>query len=315
MWRPLMTYEIQIITASDNQHEPFLADLNQRLQWITQRGYIFSVNTSGIEESESVVVNVLLQGNNNTGVFRDEDIIYIFKHQLAEILAEHIINKWEAEFLWKEILRNCRGTSVEDRHQVFEKSSSFMRKCHDNESLNLIMNYGRKNRIAHRLFDFMRENDQIVVEGFVTFYLRDYINEIKFSVELACEELRSQREYNDFVNLLRYFVDTQTSRIKEVNLMMGDSDIFYLWDGEGSQIDEQFMNYYLDDMLMEEINLDDVLVSILITIAPQRIILHNSSTLPNSESVQMIRKVFKERIKECCGCDHCGGSGVKPVHN
>jgi len=310
-----MTCEIQIITAGDHYYEPFLSDLNHRLQWITQRGYAFSVNTSGIEDSESIVVNIALQGSSKMGIFRDEDIIYIFKHQLAEILAEHIINKWEAEFLWKEILRNCRGTSIEERQQVFEKSSSIMRKCHDNDSLNLIMNYGRKNRIAHRLFDFMRENDQIVIEGFVTFYLRDYISEMKFSVELACEEMRSQKEYNDFVNLLRYFVDTQTSRIKEVNIMLGDGGVFYLWDGEGCQIDEEFMNYYLDDMLLEEINLDDVLVSILITIAPQRIILHDSAQLLNTESVQMIRKVFKERIKECRGCERCDGSGVKPLHN
>lgn len=310
-----MTCEIQIITASDKSHEPFLADLNQRLQWITQRGYVFSIYTSGIEDSASIVVNVLLQGNNISGVFRDEDIIYIFKHQLAEILAEHIINKWEAEFLWKEIMRNCRGSSLEERQMIFEKSSSLMRKCHDNESLNLIMNYGRKNRIAHRLFDFMRDNNQIVVEGFVTFYLRDYLNEMKFSVELACEELRSQKEYNDFVNLLRYFVDTQAPRIKEVNLMLGESGIFYLWDGEGSKIDEQFMNYYLDDMLMDEINLDDVLVSILITIAPQKIILHNTANLTESEPVQMIRKVFKERIAECLSCERCNGNGVKPLHN
>lgn len=310
-----MTYEIQIITAEDNNYEPFLSDLNQRLQWITQRGYLFSVVTSGIEESRSIVVKVKLQGGNESGVFRDEDIVYIFKHQLAEILAEHIINKWEAEFLWREILRNCRGSSNEERQQVFEKSTSLMRKCHDNESLNLIMNYGRKNRIAHRLFDFMNDNHQIVVEGFVTFYLRDYINEMKFSVELACEEMKTQKEYNDFVNLLRYFVDTQISRIREVNLMPGEAGFFRLWDGEGNQIDEQFMNYYLDDMLMEEISLDDVLVSILITIAPQCIILHNSSNLPNSESVQMIRKVFQERISECMGCERCQGTGVKPLHN
>ncbi|NLW90413.1 MAG: hypothetical protein GXY34_02280 [Syntrophomonadaceae bacterium] len=310
-----MTYEIQIITASDNHYEPFLMDLNQRLQWITQRGYVFSVAANGIEDSESIMVNVKMQGKNETGVFRHEDMVYIFKHQLAEILAEHIINKWEAEFLWKEILRNCRGTTNEERQQVFEKSSSLMRKCHENDSLNLIMNYGRKNRIAHRLFDFMNDNNQIVVEGFVTFCLRDYINEMKFSVELACEEMRTQKEYNDFVNLLRYFVDTQTSRIREVNLMLGDGGNFHLWDGDGNQIDEQFMNYYLDDMLMEEISLDDVLVSILITIAPQHIILHNSSNLPNTDSVQMIRKVFKERIIECRGCERCDGTGVRPLHN
>ena len=43
---------------------------------------------------------------------------------------------------------------------------------------------------------------------------------------------------------------------------------FSTWDGSGIKIEEHYMNYYLDDMLLNEINFDDVLISILITIAP-----------------------------------------------
>ncbi|WP_054697130.1 putative sporulation protein YtxC [Syntrophomonas palmitatica] len=307
-----MDYEFKIHTIGNNKGQPLISDLEQRLQWIKQRGYEINISQFINEDQRTCIIDLRLRGNINNLVFRDEDIIYIFKHQLSESLAEHIMNNWENELLWKEIQRNCRRYSNEEKDIIFEKSVSFMSRCHDNESLNLLMNYGRKNRITRRIFDYMGENRQIVVEGFINFCLREYLNELKFSVEVACEELKNQKEYNDFINLLRYFVDSQVPRMQEVNLMIGEKGTFYLWDGEGTKIDEHFMNYYLEDMLVEEINLDDVLVSILITISPCHIILHNTMHMEPSEPVQTIRKVFKERISECCGCERCKNINVKP---
>ncbi|MBP1762261.1 MAG: hypothetical protein H6Q64_1803, partial [Firmicutes bacterium] len=44
--------------------------------------------------------------------------------------------------------------------------------------------------------------------------------------------------------------------------------------------------------------------SILITVSPRRIVLHNASS-DYSEPVKIIRQVFGERIKECEGCERC----------
>ena len=144
-----------------------------------------------------------------------------------------------------------------------------------------------------------------VVEGFVNFCIKEYCREIRFAVELAREELRNEKEYNDFVNLLRYFVDTQIPKLFEINLMMYDTGSFYLWDGEGVEIEENYLNYYFEDMYLDEINLDDVLISILITLAPRRIVLHSIEALPASESVEMIKRVFSEKISICNGCERC----------
>ncbi len=307
-----MKYEFQIHTIASEKGQPLINDIEQRLSWIKQRGYEITISQCVNEEQNVCIINLCLQGNVTSLVFYDEDIIYIFKHQLSESLAEHIMKNWENDLLWKEINRNCRHYSNDEKDIIYKKSAFFMSRCHENESLNLLMNYGRRNRITRRIFEYMEDNKQIVIEGFINFCLREYLNELKFSVEVACEELRSQKEYNDFINLLRYFVDTQVPRMQEVNLMIGEKGDFYLWDGEGTKIDEHFMNYYLEDMLVEEINLDDVLVSILITISPCRIILHNTIQMEPSEPVETIRKVFKERISECCGCERCKGADVKP---
>ncbi|MDD2586043.1 MAG: putative sporulation protein YtxC [Syntrophomonadaceae bacterium] len=297
-----MKYQFQIITANDSSH--FIEEFENRLRWLKQRGYSLYVETEPISEE---IANYIfrLQGTNHDKLFRNEDIIYIFKHQMSEILAEHIINGWETKLLWKEILKNCRRVNREDRQIIYDKSSDFLKRCHNNESLNLLMNFGRKNRIAHRLLEHINSSPKLVVEGFINFCLQDYLTEIKFAVELAAEELKNEKEYNEFVNLLRYFVDTQVPKICVVNLLMDKSGVFFLWDEAGIKIEETYMSYYLDDMLLEEINLDDVLISILITIAPRKIILHNTDSITHNESVEMIKKVFKEKITECGGCERC----------
>ncbi len=144
------------------------------------------------------------------------------------------------------------------------------------------------------------------MEGLITFYLPEYLNEVRFAVEMAYEEMRNEKEYNEFVRLLRYFVDTQPPRTYEVNLMFDEKNGFTLWDGNGTRIEDNYINGFFDeDILLEEVNLDDVLISILITIAPRWIIMHNTADMVDTESVLMIKEVFKDRFKVCRGCERC----------
>lgn len=298
-----MKYEFQVITAVDC-HE-FLHSLEDRLKWIREKEYFLYTDTNILKENELSLISLRLQGSYNDQVFRDEDIICIFKHQIAEVLAEHIVNDWESRLIWKAIFRNCRHLSGDDSIIIFKKSSDFLKKCHYNESINLLMNFGRKTRIVHKLIEHIENNSILVVEGFINFCLQDYLSEIKFAVELAVEELKNEKEYNEFVKLLRYFVDTQVPKVFEVNLMMGKNGVFHLWDSDGQKIEEKYIHYYLEDMLLNEVNLDDVLISILITIAPRKIIIHNMGTILSSEPVKMITNVFQEKIVLCNGCEHC----------
>jgi putative sporulation protein YtxC len=306
-----MIYDLKITTASGTR---FNEMISQRFKWIREQDYSITAQVSHYPPSDDVeAYEIHLQGNRNDQVFRSEDIVYIFKHQLSEMISEHILGEWEGRLINREIRRSCRGVTAEEQQIVYNKATQFLRRCNDNESLNLLMNFGRKNRIAHRILDYIHSNPLMVVEGFINFCLQDYLTEIRFAVELAVEELKNEKEYNDFVTLLRYFVDTQVPKINEVNIMMDENGLFNLWDGSGIKIEENYMSYFLDDMLLNEINFDDVLISILITIAPRRIILHNALNL-GSEPVETIKKVFKEKIQVCSGCERCHKHSNKYTH-
>jgi putative sporulation protein YtxC len=297
-----MVYELQITTAADST--PFLEQFLEKFSWLEQHGYALWVNKLADEKSNNLFIDLRLEGDKIEPDYKEEDIIYIFKHQVSEFLAEHIVKDWERKLTWKEVTKKGRHISSGDQLLVLEKAVDFLKRCNSNESLNLLMNYGRKNKMSHKILDYIYYHHHLVMEGFIRFCMQDYLTEIKFAVDLACEELRNEKEYNEFVKLLRYFVDTQVPMIQEVNILTDKMGRYSLWDGNGVRIEEKHINYYLDDNTRAEINLDDVLVSILITVAPRRIILHNSRD-SRSDTVKVIKNVFTERISECNGCERC----------
>ena len=65
-------------------------------------------------------------------------------------------------------------------------------------------------------------------------------------------------------------------------------------------IKQDFVDLYLEDILNNNSNLDDILISILITVASRRIVFHLQE-LPDTEPARIIKRVFKERIMVCLG--------------
>ncbi|HWP95718.1 MAG TPA: putative sporulation protein YtxC [Syntrophomonadaceae bacterium] len=298
-----MIYEFQVGTSVGGSS--LIEEFQNRLRWIKQRGFTLDIEIRENQESGIDLIRFCLEGKNQDRVFRDEDIRHIFRHQLAESLAEHIVVSWEEKLLWKEVARSHRKSSPTEKEAILEKARDILHNSKNSESLNLLLSFGRKTRIIQRLLEHIKDHGHLDLEGFITFCLQDFLTELKYAVELAFEEKKNEKEYSDFVSLLRYFVDSQFSKMEEVNLMVKSDGLFYLWDGSGVPIEEKYINYYMDEMLTNEVSLDDVLVSILITIAPLHIILHNTGAAGSSEPVMMIRNVFGDRISECPGCERC----------
>ncbi len=298
-----MFYEYKVATIPECNH--MMDEFNQKFKWVEQKGVALKIEDSGaIDNSRTYCLK--LQVKNLDNVFRKEDVIYIFKHHISEVLAGHIINDWEERILRKEVKRRCKNYLEDEKEVIFTKAAGILRQCNGSEGLNMLISFSRKNKMIERILEHMNNSEIIVIEGFINFCLPDYIKEIGIAVDLASEELKSEKEYNEFIKLLSYFVDTQIPKSNEVNLLLGNQGIFYLWDEKGNTIEDKYMNYYLEDMLFDDINLDDIIISILITIAPRKIILHNAMQYQENEAVEVIRKVFKDRISLCQSCDKCG---------
>jgi len=169
----------------------------------------------------------------------------------------------------------------------------------------MIYYINRKNEILSKIIDCIKENEIININGFLTFRIKEFKHEIYSVVDKVIEEYMIKKEYDEFVKLLRYFVDIQESKIDEVNIIINGDGSYDITDKKGNNIFE-LMTYGLKESNFTGIaNIEDVIISGLITNAPQRVIIHGVERCRNNEMIETIKNVFLDRLAFCDGCELC----------
>ncbi|UFJ39221.1 putative sporulation protein YtxC [Brevibacillus humidisoli] len=160
----------------------------------------------------------------------------------------------------------------------------------------------RKARIYRKIHAYLQDNHELVLEGFVRFRLKEYWDELAEAVEWGIEEYLREKEYREFVELLRYFISLQEARYRIVHVVPRNGKPYGLFDEKGQviRLDQ------LDAMIShseQEFRDEDYLVSALVTLAPLKIVLHRSEEKP--ALAETLRSIFGERLSYCGACAYC----------
>lgn len=161
--------------------------------------------------------------------------------------------------------------------------------------------------IQQRLADYLQRHDSVVVDGFVTFRLKDYVEELALAVDRAVEDFLLEREYREFIGLLRHFVTNHAERPTVAECILAADGMFRLEDERGRVLAPDVV----DDLAMGpgrgEVAPEDLVVSALITVAPRRVRLHlpDGATPLSGDAIDSLREVFFGQVDICAGCSRC----------
>lgn len=225
----------------------------------------------------------------------------IFRYYIARALADLIVNEVTQQALPKILHHHYAQFGEEDQDDILARARNLLEVSPDPDGRGLVRQINRRNQILFRLLEYLDLHDELVVEGFLRFRLKEYFRELVEIIDRAVEAFMADREYQEFVRLLRYFVELQEPRQEEVHVVLRPDGLYQLLDRENRVVE----NDYLEGpvvKLVQEVNHDDLLLSALITLAPQRIVLHVSPAL---QVAATIRSVFGERVEACPGCPRC----------
>ncbi|MDI6871976.1 MAG: putative sporulation protein YtxC [Bacillota bacterium] len=226
----------------------------------------------------------------------------VFRYYVARALADLIVNEVTQQTLPKILHRNYSQFGEEDQDDILARARSLLEASTDPDGRGLVRQINRRNQILFRLLEFLDLHDELVVEGFLRFRLKEYFRELVEIIDRAVEAFMADREYREFVRLLRYFVELQEPRQEEVHVIVRPEGLYRLLDREDRVVENDYLEGPVVKMVQEEINQDDLLLSALITLAPRRIVLHLDSS---SRVAETIRSVFGERAEMCPGCRRC----------
>jgi putative sporulation protein YtxC len=289
---------MQVLSIGADQHIDWVKDrLDRDLRGLADVGIL--VCTSEFTRGSLNFVRCAWESRHPDELPRASEV---FRRAVAESLTHVIIEDWEkahtrrlvkdsyGHFGQEELEALCAFVSKAVAAGTFEGTAPLA---------------DRGTRILTRLMEFLERNDEVVLDGFVRFRLRDYLEELEDAVDRAVDEYLMEREYREFIRLLRYFIEMQESRIEEVHVLVSPSGIYRLVDRENQPLRSDHLDEGIIQMMEGDLGYEDLLVSSLIALAPRLVTIHTKDGAQKLPSLDTLNSIFAERLLVCKGCQLC----------
>ncbi|MEG0371824.1 MAG: putative sporulation protein YtxC, partial [Clostridium sp.] len=129
--------------------------------------------------------------------------------------------------------------------------------------------------------------------------------EINVIVDKVVEDYVLEREYSEFIKLLKYFVDIQESKYELINIFVDKDGKYHVTSEENDDITKELFEDFGVDGESKMLHEEDILISALITCSPLKIIIHGIENITCRESLDTLVNIFGDRIILCSGCNKC----------
>lgn len=235
----------------------------------------------------------------------DEKFHRMFNLYIGTVLFKVVIKEFCKKNISKYLSENfyfLRGEDIKEVKDmiidVFENESS---RIDDN----MIYYMNRKNEIIDKIVLCLEDNNEVNIKGFLTFRMKEIAHDLENIIDKIVEKFMIEKEYNEFIKLLKYFVDVQESKINEVNIMIDKNGDYLVKDELGNDILNNLINELYDSRINSKVSSEDLIISGLITSAPKKIVIHCVENSRNKELIETIKNVFVERVEFCDDCAKC----------
>jgi putative sporulation protein YtxC len=146
----------------------------------------------------------------------------------------------------------------------------------------------------------------VSVDSILRFRARGLMRAAEASIDEVVRQFLSDQEYEEFVAMLRYILDAQSPSQQVLHVFCSDERI-WLCDEEGNLVrDREVSAAAVQASEGEDVHAEDLAMSILITRAPCRIILHDlNRSAPWPTFAETVERVFQDRVRRCDHCTTC----------
>jgi putative sporulation protein YtxC len=220
---------------------------------------------------------------------------YTFVEQLSSVLADYLTTAYDSMLLSRIAKKNYGYLLPAERHEIIVIAQKKLQESSQN-FFDTVIRIRRRNLITRKLTDFLNQSNHIILEGFVTFRMKEYVKDLEEIMDWAVRQYLIEREYQEFIKLLTCFVKMQKPKFHCVHIIAEKDSSFSIYDENMDRISDQWFNEWADEQMDGTIKEDDLLISFLISAAPEKIIVHNSSGIANRELLDTITKVFSGRV-------------------
>ncbi|MDU1347865.1 putative sporulation protein YtxC [Clostridium butanoliproducens] len=235
----------------------------------------------------------------------NENFQKMFNLYIGNVLFKVVIKEFCKKNVSKYLSDNfyfLRGEDIKEvKNMIIDVFENEDNKIDDN----MIYYMNRKNEIIKKIILCLEENNEVNIKGFLTFRMKEMTPDLESIIDKIVEKFMVEKEYNEFIKLLKYFVDVQESKINEVNILIDKDGNYVVRDEFENDILSNLVNELYDSRISSKVSSEDLIISGLITSAPKKIVIHCVENSRNKELIETIKNVFGERVQFCNNCSRC----------
>ena len=226
-----------------------------------------------------------------------------FYNELSTVITNCIIANYEPIIIHKLLLLNYFYFKNLDLHIIKTNCMDTLSPI-NNEFASPIQNdiIDRKHYLWADILRYISYNKSLVLDGFVTFRTSDYIECLDSIVDYSVNQFVINREYNEFIDMLRIFINSKTPKCDLVHLIyVNEESILLDKDKKIISLTKNNLNAcYLSDISFSS---NDYALNSLLSLLPKRIIIHLVGI--EDDFIKTLRAIFGDSINICTDCNIC----------
>jgi len=219
---------------------------------------------------------------------------------VSSLISNTIIEFYEEKIIKRIINSNYFYFDDYEKKIILENCKELCKLEHDEkeESLYLIIE------------EYIKKNKSIVLDGIVNFRIKEYIKILDNVVDMAVNQYIIEKEYTEFINLLKIYVNTTETGAAELHLIYTNGESILL-DAEKNIIplsENIFNAKYLSDITFSS---NDFALNTLLSMLPKKLEIHIIDE--DDEFINTLKLIFEDRIHICKECNIC--KTYRMIHN
>ncbi len=229
--------------------------------------------------------------------YKDE-YIDKFNNIVTTLIVDTIRTFFEERILKRIINVNYFYFDEFERNIIYDDCNEFLKQ--DDVEIN--------ETIFKQIKNYIKENKNIVLEGVVNFRINDYVKILDNIVDMAVNKYIIEKEYKEFINLLKIYVNTTGTKADIMHLIYTNGESILLdKDKNIVHIDKNISNTkYLSDISFSS---NDIALNTLLSILPKKLIIHIIDK--EDEFINTLKLIFDDRIEICKACNICKTFNIK----
>lgn len=219
-----------------------------------------------------------------------------FIYHLSDILTKCIMKFYEKNIVKRFINCDYCYFDAKEKSIIYDNCFDFLEDNNSNDFIN------RKEKIFSCLVDYISNHKFFILDGFVNFRLFEYNSIIEECVDTAVNKYIIDKEYREFIELLRGYINSQSPRTDTIHVIYSKSEPILMDEKQNIVVyDNQFEHpKYLSDISFSS---KDYCLNALLNLLPKKIIIH--MLVNEDEFVETLKLIFEKRLHICKECNIC----------